>query len=142
MKSAIIPNSDIGDIPVKLSVILAHPSRTSFNHAIAHTAVSQLQKNGHEVIFHDLYEEKFDPLLLSEEIPKEAELTPEVERHCKETQLVGTAACHIERLDRQSVAAGCGIQISGGRQWRRHSCRAVESRNCDCLQYFEYPFET
>ena len=85
MKSAIIPNSDIGDIPVKLSVILAHPSRTSFNHAIAHTAVSQLQKNGHEVIFHDLYEEKFDPLLLSEEIPKEAELTPEVELHCKET---------------------------------------------------------
>jgi NAD(P)H dehydrogenase (quinone) len=84
VKPTIIPNSDIGDIPVKLSVILAHPSRTSFNHAIAHTAVSQLQKNGHEVIFHDLYEEKFDPLLLFEEIPKKAELTPEVELHCKE----------------------------------------------------------
>ncbi len=70
---------------MKLSVILAHPSKTSFNHAISHTAVSELRKNGHEVIFHDLYEEKFNPLLLSEEIPKEAELSPEVERHCKET---------------------------------------------------------
>lgn len=69
---------------MNVSLILAHPGKTSFNHAIACTAVSELQKKGHEVIFHDLYEEKFDPLLRFEEIPKEAELTPEVESHCRE----------------------------------------------------------
>ncbi|NMC87297.1 MAG: NAD(P)H-dependent oxidoreductase, partial [Candidatus Moranbacteria bacterium] len=48
---------------MKISVILAHPNPKSFNHAIAHTAAEALKKNGHKVIFHDLYKEKFDPLL-------------------------------------------------------------------------------
>jgi putative NADPH-quinone reductase len=34
---------------LKVSVILAHPDPQSFNHAIARTAVEQLQENGHEV---------------------------------------------------------------------------------------------
>ena len=46
---------------MKISVILAHPSKRSLNHAIATTAVAVLRQNGHEVYFHDLYEEKFDP---------------------------------------------------------------------------------
>jgi putative NADPH-quinone reductase len=48
---------------MKISVILAHPDRGSFNHAIAETAVEQLKKNGHGVFYHDLYGEGFDPLL-------------------------------------------------------------------------------
>ncbi|MDI6723380.1 MAG: NAD(P)H-dependent oxidoreductase [Methanobacterium sp.] len=65
-------------------IILAHPTKESFNHAIADSAVQTLKNNGHEVIFHDLYAEKFDPILLSEEIPKEAELDPIIENYCKE----------------------------------------------------------
>jgi len=67
-----------------IMVILAHPTKESFNHAIADSAVQTLKNNGHEVIFHDLYAEKFDPILLSEEIPKEAELDPIIENYCKE----------------------------------------------------------
>jgi NAD(P)H dehydrogenase (quinone) len=69
---------------MKLSVILAHPDPQSFNHAIAQTAVETLQQNGHKIVFHDLYAEKFDPLLLTEEIPTEATLSLELEEHCQE----------------------------------------------------------
>lgn len=69
---------------MNISVIVAHPNGQSFNHAIARTAVSQLRKNGHRVTFHDLYAEQFDPLLLSQEIPTETSLPPEIEKHCDE----------------------------------------------------------
>ena len=69
---------------MRISVILAHPDKESFNHAIAATTLETLKKNGHEVWFHDLYEENFDPILLSEEIPKDASLPPEIKKHCAE----------------------------------------------------------
>jgi NAD(P)H dehydrogenase (quinone) len=69
---------------MQILVILAHPDKNSFNHAVAQTAVSQLRKDGHDVIVHDLYEEKFDPLLPSHEIPDEAPLPWELETHCRE----------------------------------------------------------
>jgi len=69
---------------LNISVIIAHPDNQSFNHAIARTAVTQLQKNGHSVIFHDLYAEQFDPLLPSPEIPTETLLPPDVVKHCDE----------------------------------------------------------
>jgi len=69
---------------MKISVILAHPDTESFNHAIAAAAVEALDQNGHAVYLHDLYEEQFDPILPTEEIPEDAPLPPEVERHCAE----------------------------------------------------------
>jgi len=69
---------------MNISVILAHPNKDSFNHAIAQAVISELQKNNHQVIFHDLYEEKFDPVLLYDEIPKEAALNPLIAAHCHE----------------------------------------------------------
>lgn len=69
---------------MRISVILAHPHTGSFNHAIAYIAVDVLRQNGHDVSFHDLYEERFDPLLQAEEIRKAAELPREIERHCSE----------------------------------------------------------
>lgn len=65
-------------------VLLAHPSDLSFNHAIARSVVEQLKQDRHEVIVHDLYEEGFDPLLPSQEIPKGAALPDDVSLHCKE----------------------------------------------------------
>jgi NAD(P)H dehydrogenase (quinone) len=69
---------------MKILVVLGHPTKGSFNHAIANAAVSRLHKNDHEVIYHDLYAEKFDPILLGKEIPKDAELDSLIEKHCKE----------------------------------------------------------
>jgi len=69
---------------MKVSVILAHPDPGSFNHAIAVTAVETLQKNGHSVIFHDLYKEKFSPVIPAKEIPRGAVLPKQIAKHCAE----------------------------------------------------------
>ena len=69
---------------MRVSVILAHPDERSFNHAIANAALDQLESRGHEVSFHDLYKEKFDPLLISAEIPESAHVPEPVMRHCRE----------------------------------------------------------
>lgn len=69
---------------MKVSVILAHPQKGSFNHAIALTAVETLQQSGHAVAFHDLYAEGFDPILPYEEIPKEARIDSTIQKHCDE----------------------------------------------------------
>lgn len=47
---------------MNIIILLGHPNKNSFNHAIAQICRNQLEKNGHTVFFHDLYEEKFNPL--------------------------------------------------------------------------------
>lgn len=69
---------------MRVSVLLAHPQQGSFNHAIAETVVAALKANGHEVMYHDLYEEGFDPVLRRDEIPKGALLNPAIQMHCRE----------------------------------------------------------
>ena len=43
-------------------IILGHPNNKSFNHSIAETCREQIESNGHTVLFHDLYAEKFNPI--------------------------------------------------------------------------------
>ncbi|MFC1859103.1 NAD(P)H-dependent oxidoreductase [Thermodesulfobacteriota bacterium] len=69
---------------MKILIILAHPDKQSFNHAIAHTVVARVKKNGHTAIFHDLYEEKFDPILPPQEIANEAPLPKDIDVHCRQ----------------------------------------------------------
>ena len=69
---------------MKVLVIIGHQKQGSFNHAIAQTAVEELKAAGHEVVYHDLYEEQFDPVLPADEIPNDAELDPVVQQHCDE----------------------------------------------------------
>jgi NAD(P)H dehydrogenase (quinone) len=69
---------------MKVSLILAHPRSGSFNHATAEMARNTLQSCGHQVSFHDLYQERFDPILRYEEIPKGTALDPIVQTHCEE----------------------------------------------------------
>jgi NAD(P)H dehydrogenase (quinone) len=69
---------------MNISVILAHPDPSSFNHAIARTVAKQLGNNGHLVFFHDLYAENFDPLLPTDEISTDASVPPSIGRHCQE----------------------------------------------------------
>lgn len=49
---------------MKVLVILAHPNDgDSFNRAISERVVQTLRQLGREVVFHDLYAERFDPVL-------------------------------------------------------------------------------
>jgi NAD(P)H dehydrogenase (quinone) len=72
------------EVRVNISVILGHPNKGSFNHAIAETAVTVLRENNHHVTFHDLYAENFDPLLPAREFPKNAVPDPAIQQHCAE----------------------------------------------------------
>ncbi|HOW28580.1 MAG TPA: NAD(P)H-dependent oxidoreductase [Elusimicrobiota bacterium] len=79
---------------MKISIILAHPRAASFNHAIAQTAAAQLKKNGHDVRMHDLYQEKFDPLLSPAELTAPS-ADPLVQRHAAEiTEADGIVIVH------------------------------------------------
>ncbi|MGQ9504239.1 MAG: NAD(P)H-dependent oxidoreductase [Thermogutta sp.] len=71
---------------MKVLVVIGHPRPGSFCHAIAETAVTTLQAAGHEVIFHDLYQEKFDPLLPADQIHKDAVVPADVAEHCRQLQ--------------------------------------------------------
>ena len=65
-------------------VIIGHQNQGSFCHAITDTAVRELEALGHQVIYHDLYGERFDPVLPQAEIPKDAPLEPVIRKHCDE----------------------------------------------------------
>jgi putative NADPH-quinone reductase len=69
---------------MKILVVLAHPSERSFNYAIAHATVNVLTRLGHEVVFHDLYLEEFNPVIRPEEIAFDGEVDENVKRHCAE----------------------------------------------------------
>ena len=69
---------------MKISVILAHPNKESFNHAIARAVLQALEANRHQVFFHDLYQEKFDAILPAAEIARDAPLPDDIAIHCRE----------------------------------------------------------
>jgi len=62
-------------------IILAHPRPGSFNHAIAEECRKTMKSAGHNVLFHDLYIENFDPVSTAGEL--EAGYKPEglVKKH-------------------------------------------------------------
>ena len=67
---------------MNILIILAHPDKNSFNHAIANTCQKRLIDNGHSVVFHDLYKEDFNPIINSLEIPKQAQIDDSIKEHC------------------------------------------------------------
>ncbi|MBN2011813.1 NAD(P)H-dependent oxidoreductase [candidate division KSB1 bacterium] len=69
---------------MNISLLIAHPNPASFNHAIAETTIERLRMNNHQVFYHDLYAEQFDPILPSDEIPSDAEIPDEIVNHCNE----------------------------------------------------------
>jgi len=69
---------------MNISIILAHPAPTSFNHAIAHACAGRLREQGHTVSLHDLHAEGFDPLIQASELPRGASLPRQVAQHCEE----------------------------------------------------------
>ncbi len=56
---------------MKASVILSHPYDKSFNHAIFNQVINKLKELDIQIFSHDLYNEKFNPILTKEELGKE-----------------------------------------------------------------------
>lgn len=69
---------------MKILLILAHPNPKSLNHAIAETALSELRRLGHQVVFHDLHKEDFDPIVPTAEIPDSAIIPDHIDSYCRE----------------------------------------------------------
>lgn len=69
---------------MKVLVVIAHPNNSSFNHGISKAVIEKLKGKGHDVIFHDLYDEAFDPVLPGEEIPTDSQPSPEIKKYCDE----------------------------------------------------------
>jgi putative NADPH-quinone reductase len=67
-----------------IELVVAHPDKAGFNHAIAAVCQKRLRANGHEVVYHDLYEENFDPVLKAGEYARDAALPEEIRRHCRD----------------------------------------------------------
>lgn len=69
---------------MKILIVLAHPDRGSFNHALADAAADSARRAGHEVTLRDLHAERFDPILPAHEIPRDAPIPAWLQRHCDE----------------------------------------------------------
>ena len=52
---------------MRVFALIAHPRRDSFCHALCEKALTALERAGHRVTLHDLYDEDFDPVLKAEE---------------------------------------------------------------------------
>lgn len=69
---------------MKILLILGHPNPNSLNQAIAERSIRALHELGHEVVFHDLYQERFDPVLpLGEDSLPETELPKYLQDHLR-----------------------------------------------------------
>jgi NAD(P)H dehydrogenase (quinone) len=73
---------------MKATVILAHPYPGSFNHAIFRTVCAVLDRRGVAACAHDLYAERFDPVLTADELGSDRSSDPLVNRYAAE--LIGS----------------------------------------------------
>ena len=53
---------------MKVLIVFTHPNSTSFNHALLDKISAGLKQSGHEVKIKNLYQEKFDPVLNTEDL--------------------------------------------------------------------------
>ena len=68
---------------MKISVIIGNPKPSSFSHAMANAALEVIRTD-HQIFLHDLYEEKFQPVLESGEADNYSSSDSLVEQHCQE----------------------------------------------------------
>ena len=53
---------------MKVLIVFTHPNSNSFNHALLDNISTGLKQSGHEIKVKNLYQEKFDPVLNSEDL--------------------------------------------------------------------------
>lgn len=71
---------------MKALVVVSHPSPESFNHALADAVRRKWASLGCDVAFHDLYLERFQPLLTAEEARGAPSFDPLVRTHIAQLQ--------------------------------------------------------
>jgi putative NADPH-quinone reductase len=69
---------------MNISIILGHPIKDSFNHAIAETVRDAFGNKGYRIFYHDLYAENFNPVLPAGETFKGGSVAPDIQRYCDE----------------------------------------------------------
>jgi NAD(P)H dehydrogenase (quinone) len=69
---------------MKVLIVLAHPDKGSFNHAIAEACAEELSANGHTPVLQDLYADGFDPLLYKDEFARDAKIDADIDRQSRE----------------------------------------------------------
>jgi len=69
---------------MNLSILLAHPRSGSLCHQFAEAAADAAREQGWTVNLHDLYAERFDPVMGDAEAASRQSADPLVERHCAE----------------------------------------------------------
>jgi putative NADPH-quinone reductase len=80
---------------MKTLMILGHPKPRSFNHGLAEAVREELRQNGHQVWFHDLYAEGFDPVMPAAELERDPMLPPLIRQHAEEVvQADGIVVIH------------------------------------------------
>lgn len=80
---------------MKVSIVLSHPTKGSFNHALAEASAEAARKAGAEVLFHDLHAEGFDPVFGADEARRDAVLPPAISKHVDELgQVDGLVLVH------------------------------------------------
>lgn len=67
-------------------LVVCHPAKDSLNHAVAATVRDTLAKRGHEVRYHDLYAEGFDPVLNMDELRRRFSFDETVQQHCNDVR--------------------------------------------------------
>lgn len=67
---------------MRILIVLGHPHSGSLNHAVAHAVRDDMLDAGHDVVFHDLYAERFAPLLVADEIPESTTIPSAIQSHC------------------------------------------------------------
>lgn len=97
---------------MNISLILAHPNEQSFNHAIAAQALNTLKELDHQVFYHDLYREQFDPILPYEEFDESAQLPSTIQVYCDELrQSDGIIIVHPNWLGQPPAILKGGIKF-------------------------------
>ena len=56
------------DIIVKVLVVVCNFDAQSFNHAIANVIKEEYLKKGYDVLYHDLYEDNFNPVFIERRV--------------------------------------------------------------------------
>jgi putative NADPH-quinone reductase len=74
---------------MKVLLVVGHPDGSSLNSLLARKIRDRLETGGHEVLFHDLYAEGFDPVLPLEEFKRRSSFDPLPSRHGAELSGAG-----------------------------------------------------
>ncbi len=69
-----------------ITLLLCHPDTRSLSASIADSIRSALTENGHDVSFHDLYRESFDPVMSAEEYKRRFSFDPVVQDYADEIE--------------------------------------------------------